>query len=99
MIKKFLKGYAARNVNAGGTPALPANNVGGMCAFSWNTAGETPALPAQGAIWQEEYWDRFIRDEKHFNSALRYILENPLKAGLVDTVENWPWSFAVGMKS
>ena len=60
------------------------------------------ALPAKGLkilcegepFWQREYWDRFIRDEDHFRSAVRYILENPLKAGLVNSVEQWPWSFA-----
>ena len=29
-----------------------------------------------------EYWDRFIRDEVHFNNAVRYILNNPAKANL-----------------
>ena len=55
-----------------------------------DNAGETPALPA---IWQEEYWDRFIRDEKHFASAIDYILENPVKAGLVKQGQDWPWSY------
>ncbi|MBP9224642.1 MAG: DUF3387 domain-containing protein [Verrucomicrobiales bacterium] len=36
----------------------------------------------QKGFWQSEYWDRFIRDEKHFDSALDYILGNPVKAGL-----------------
>ena len=40
-----------------------------------------------------EYWDRFIRDEKHFNSAVNYILENPIKAGLVKNVDDWPWVY------
>ncbi|MBK9734493.1 MAG: HsdR family type I site-specific deoxyribonuclease [Saprospiraceae bacterium] len=33
-------------------------------------------------FWMPEYWDRFIRDEDHFNNAVRYILNNPVKAGL-----------------
>ena len=33
-------------------------------------------------FWQAEYWDRFIRDEKHFNNTIKYTLENPIKAGL-----------------
>ncbi|MCM8539382.1 MAG: transposase [Lentisphaeraceae bacterium] len=51
-----------------------------------NAAQECSA-PAK--IWQREYWDRFIRDEKHFNSALKYIWENPSKAGLVKHEEKW----------
>ena len=53
-----------------------------------------PGILMQGEpFWQREYWDRFIRDEKHFKSAVAYILDNPLKAGLCESRENWPWSF------
>jgi type I restriction enzyme R subunit len=34
------------------------------------------------SFWMPEYWDRFIRDEEHFNSTVRYILNNPIKANL-----------------
>ncbi len=34
------------------------------------------------AFWMPEYWDRFIRDEDHFNNTVRYILNNPEKANL-----------------
>lgn len=33
-------------------------------------------------FWMPEYWDRFIRDEAHFNQAVSYILSNPEKANL-----------------
>jgi HsdR family type I site-specific deoxyribonuclease len=33
-------------------------------------------------FWMPEYWDRFVRDENHFNTAVRYILNNPVKANL-----------------
>jgi type I site-specific restriction-modification system R (restriction) subunit len=33
-------------------------------------------------FWMPEYWDRFIRDEEHFNNTVRYILNNPVKAKL-----------------
>ncbi|MBN1139814.1 MAG: transposase [Anaerolineae bacterium] len=45
-------------------------------------------------VWQREYWDRFIRDERHFNAAMSYIHQNPVKAGLVRRVEDWEWSSA-----
>lgn len=44
-------------------------------------------------FWQPEYWDRFIRDEKHMANALDYIMNNPVKAGLVKVAEDWPWSW------
>ncbi|MCM8531273.1 MAG: transposase, partial [Lentisphaeraceae bacterium] len=44
-------------------------------------------------FWQREYWDRFIRDEKHFHSAINYILNNPVNAGLVQDSKKWPYSY------
>lgn len=45
-------------------------------------------------VWQREYWDRFIRDEKHLRQVVSYIHQNPVKAGLVVTAESWRWSSA-----
>jgi REP element-mobilizing transposase RayT len=45
-------------------------------------------------IWQREYWDRFIRNEKHLCQVILYIHQNPVKAGLVATAESWRWSSA-----
>ncbi len=39
------------------------------------------------AIWQKESYDRVIRDEVEFGNQVRYVLENPAKAGLRD----WAW--------
>lgn len=43
-------------------------------------------------IWQREYWDRFIRDERHFYKAIDYIHMNPVKAGLCREMSDWPYS-------
>ena len=46
--------------------------------------------PDAKQFWQAEYWDRFIRNEEHFNQAIRYVLENPAKAGLgEDSTAQW----------
>lgn len=47
-------------------------------------------------IWMREYWDRFIRDEKHFSNAIEYIHNNPVKAGLVKNAEDWYWNSVGG---
>jgi type I restriction enzyme R subunit/putative DNA methylase len=46
------------------------------------------------AFWMREYWDRFIRDEQHFEKVRAYIENNPLAAGLCAGAEDWPWSSA-----
>ena len=47
-----------------------------------------------GQFWQEDYFDRFIRDQKHFENARQYIRENPVTAGLVRLPEDWAYSSA-----
>ena len=46
------------------------------------------------AFWMREYWDRFIRDERHFQQVVDYIHCNPVKAGLCREPQDWPWSSA-----
>ena len=57
--------------------------------------GRAGARRAQeDGVWMREYWDRYIRDEDHFDAVVRYIHDNPVKAGLVAEAEDWPWSSA-----
>jgi len=64
---------------------------------SWKSYTATAinrCLKRRGQLWQKDYWDRVIRDEKHFISAVDYIHGNPVKARLVDRAEDWQWSSA-----
>ena len=45
-------------------------------------------------FWHREYWDRFMRDERHFAQTMEYIHHNPVKARLVARAEEWRWSSA-----
>src|SRR5579864_6820814 len=45
-----------------------------------------------GVFWQKRYYDRNVRDEREFVEKLRYIHRNPVKAGLCELPEGWPWS-------
>ena len=40
-------------------------------------------------IWQDEYFDRIVRDEREFLDKAQYILYNPLKTW--PEVEDYPW--------
>lgn len=51
-----------------------------------------------GAVWQKDYFDRAIRDEKHLANCVRYIRRNPAKAGLRDgEYRIWEGELAKGM--
>jgi REP element-mobilizing transposase RayT len=52
------------------------------------------AMGRSGAWWQQDYFDRYIRDEAHFHKAVHYIENNPAKAGLVKEPKAWPFSSA-----
>jgi REP element-mobilizing transposase RayT len=45
-------------------------------------------------FWQDESYDRLVRDETEFRRIQRYIEMNPVKAGLVDAPEDFLWSSA-----
>lgn len=47
-----------------------------------------------GPVWHREYWDRFIRNDRHFQQVVEYIHQNPVKAGLVERPQEWRWSSA-----
>jgi REP element-mobilizing transposase RayT len=36
-----------------------------------------------GSLWQRSYFDRLMRNEKHFRNCVRYIRRNPEKAHLI----------------
>jgi len=45
-------------------------------------------------IWLDEYYERSIRDEREYRSKCEYIWNNPVKAGLAETPEFFPFSSA-----
>jgi REP element-mobilizing transposase RayT len=45
-----------------------------------------------GHVFESRFAARVIEDESHFESAARYVLNNPVRAQLCDRAEDWPWS-------
>ena len=43
-------------------------------------------------IWQRRYWEHTIRDADDLNRHIDYIHYNPVKHGLAESAEDWPWS-------
>lgn len=44
-------------------------------------------LQQRGEVWQKESYDHLIRNEAAFHQVVGYVLENPMRAGLM----NWTW--------
>ena len=45
-------------------------------------------------FWQDESFDHWIRSRKDLEGTSIYIEQNPVKAGLVSSPDEWPWSSA-----
>ena len=51
-------------------------------------------LGRSGRFWQVEPFDRYIRNSRHYSAVIRYIENNPVKAGLCATASEWRFSSA-----
>ncbi len=60
--------------------------IKGASARKINLSRET-----RGTVWQDESWDRIVRDEAELIGMLEYISQNPMKAGLCAESEVYPW--------
>jgi REP element-mobilizing transposase RayT len=52
----------------------------------------------RGKVWQRGFYDRALRKEEDLVSAARYIVANPLRAGLVRSVREYPFWDAKWLK-
>lgn len=44
-----------------------------------------------GIVWQDERYDRIVRNEEEFQAFWQYIRQNPVEAGLSLTPEDYPF--------
>ena len=45
-----------------------------------------------GQLWQPSFYDRILRNDEETLSVVRYILDNPMRAGLVASPRDYPFS-------
>ncbi len=50
-------------------------------------------LNKEGKFWQAESFDRLVRDEKELYNIIKYVLLNPVNAGLVEQYKDWPHTY------
>ena len=41
--------------------------------------------------WQSDHWDRRLRGEESYDDAWEYVVNNPVRHGLVARAEDWPY--------
>jgi len=47
----------------------------------------------QGIEWQRDFFDHRLRDHHEATEKLDYILKSPVRRGLVERAEDWPWVY------
>ena len=60
-------------------------------AFSFRLRRESAYL---GEVWQRGFSEVRVRDQQSFLQYRAYIAQNPVKAGLVDSAEDFPYCFS-----
>ena len=60
--------------------------------YAWQTNRRHDWL---GHLWQKRFYS-VVLDEPHAIAALRYVEQNPVRAGLCNSPEDWLWSSARG---
>jgi REP element-mobilizing transposase RayT len=50
-------------------------------------------LKRSGSFWHHESYDHVVRNQESLYRIINYILDNPVKAGLVGEVKNWKYSY------
>jgi REP element-mobilizing transposase RayT len=48
-------------------------------------------LTRTGPLWQDESFDRILRSDEDVRRTGEYIAENPVRAGLVKSADEYPW--------
>ncbi len=68
----------------------------GEAALSRSSAlgdGSAQPRPPSGRAWkwQPDCWDTQMRSGEHYHEKWEYVRHNPVRKGLVDKPEDWPW--------
>ena len=68
------------------TVASLAKSIKGYSAREINKLRDT-----KGSLWQREYHDRLLLNVRAVRGAIEYVIGNPVKAGLSEKPEDYPW--------
>jgi putative transposase len=76
-------GRATTRVAPTGNPIL-GNVIGAFKSISTNRyirgVHEQSWMPFEKRLWQRNYWDRVIRDDRELEETRKYVLENPVRS-------------------
>ena len=57
-----------------------------------NALGGPRSATAATALWQREFFDHVLRSTESYSEKWNYVFDNPLRAGLVSTAQEWKYA-------
>jgi putative transposase len=61
---------------------------------TWKSVSARQIMTANGIgapVWQDDYFDRYLRSTESYAQKWEYVRNNPVRAGLVVRREDWPY--------
>jgi len=55
------------------------------------TGGEIRRRTCPGFGWQREFFDHLLRSDESYGVKWEYVRDNPVRAGLVQHADEWPY--------
>jgi REP-associated tyrosine transposase len=76
--------------------ASPSRSATSLSRFmqawkEWTSKRICREIGIKPPLWQSEFFDHLLRSFESYEEKTRYVLENPVRAGLVEKVEDWPF--------
>jgi putative transposase len=75
------------------TPDETSGTLSGWIS-TWKSISARQIVAETGAtapIWQRDYFDRYLRTVESYSSKWDYVCNNPVRAGLVSRMDDWPY--------
>jgi REP element-mobilizing transposase RayT len=54
--------------------------------------GQPRSTPAATTLWQREFFDHVLRSSESYSEKWNYVFDNPVRAGLVSTANDWRYA-------
>jgi len=57
----------------------------------WSAKELCGLLHVDAPFWQKEFFDHLLRSNESYSEKWNYVLQNPVRAGLVPDADQWPY--------
>lgn len=87
-VERFAESLPARD---GVSRYIVTDIIGSLKKFTAHEANKI--LYRSGIFWQHESYDHVVRNDGDLGRIIEYVLNNPVKAGMVQEWTKWKWSY------